>query len=268
MTRLYATAEIGFLSATGVAPLAVDIEDGRSAPDAFSWQTNGFELRRLPSAVTDWNDATQHTGIHADEVTAFATAETGCDAVLFYPPLLRSPKAAQESADYAPIPTAHSDYTEDYGPMLGDTGHPYHALISPSMIRAGVDPGRIRDCRRILTLQLWRNLGPALMADPLCVADARTVPRDKLVPLRVETYGGHEAQFDAFGVLPADDDAPYRWVTFPEMQPDEVLLFRAFDSDRVAAQRPFWTPHCAFPDPRGAGTPRSSIEMRAICLFW
>ena len=119
-----------------------------------------------------------------------------------------------------------------------------------------------------MTLQLGRNVGPALMDYPLAFCDARTVHRAQLIPLRVETYGGVETQFDAFGLVKTMGADHNRWYVFPEMQPDEVVVFRSFDSECVASGQPFWTPHSAFRDPHSQGVARSSIEMRAICLFW
>ena len=54
------------------------------------------------------------------------------------------------------------------------------------------------------------------------------------------------------------------------MTSQEVVIFRAYDSDRVAAGGPFWTPHTAFLDPTVGpdAPPRISVEMRAICLFF
>jgi hypothetical protein len=53
------------------------------------------------------------------------------------------------------------------------------------------------------------------------------------------------------------------------MRPDEVVVFRTFDSDRVSRGETFWTPHSAFSDPTVAPRQpsRRSIELRATCLF-
>jgi hypothetical protein len=126
----------------------------------------------------------------------------------------------------------------------------------------------VEKARRILTLQFWRNIGPAVMDYPLCFCDSRSVTRDELSPILVAEYGGLTTQFEAFAVNPPKNDA-HKWYTFPAMKPDEVVVFRAFDSDRVTSGKPFWTPHSAFLDPTApAPAPaRESIEMRAICLF-
>jgi hypothetical protein len=50
------------------------------------------------------------------------------------------------------------------------------------------------------------------------------------------------------------------------MQPDEVLVFKLFDSDRSRVQ---WTGHTAFDDPSAApdAAPRESIEIRTISFL-
>ncbi len=231
-------------------------------------EINYLNPKSGPEAVTDWNDRDAIESWHYDEVRDWAVQSTGCDAVLFFPGLQRNPEAAALHPDYAPIEFAHSDYTESYLEMIADPEHPYHRVLQPSMVRAGVNSEQMQSLQRVLTLQLWRNTGPALMDHPMAFCDARSVARDQLTPLRVERYGGVETQFDAFALLNTAALAHNRWYTFPEMSFDEVVVFRAFDSDCVASGAPFWTPHTAFRDPHSTGVPRRSIEMRAVCLFW
>jgi len=249
-------------------PIEVDVFDARRSERMFSWQDNGFELQTLPSMVADWSDSDLIEAIHQEEITTWAKQTTGCDAVLFFPAVLRNPQAEVESDDYAPIQLAHSDYTEDYDGMVKDSAHPYHRVLSPSMQRAGISSDRLAQCARVLTLQLWRNTGEQLIDYPIAFCDSGSVPREQLVAVRVEQYGGVETQFDAFGLLPPAPEVNNRWYTFPDLVTDEVVVFRAFDSDRVAPKLPFWTPHTAFRDEKEGASPRHSVEMRAICLFW
>jgi hypothetical protein len=55
----------------------------------------------------------------------------------------------------------------------------------------------------------------------------------------------------------------------PELTVDEVVAFRTYDTELVAAGETWFTPHSAFPDPAVApGQPaRFSIELRVMCLF-
>lgn len=251
------------------APVAfeMDILDGRGA-ELEGWEACGFELMAFPSSVRDWHDLAEVEAKHYDEVTRFCRALTGCSHVIFYPPLLRSPEAAAVNSDLAPIEFVHSDYTESYRAMIGNDEHPYHRILEPSMARAGVTANMIRSASRVLTLQLWRNIGEPEMDRPLCFCDCRTVARTELTPIRVAEYGGLRTEFDAFAVRPRGHEQ-HLWYTFPNMTVDEAVVFRAFDSLCVDQGRPFWSPHTSFRDPNRSAdaSARRSVEMRAICIF-
>ena len=264
----YCNSNLHHWSSSGPTPLAVKIRNARESNRTFSVWNNGFECVNIPSRVNNWNDAQDIEKNHYAEIKDWATAFTGCDEVLFFPAIIRNPAAAQKSSDYAPIEFAHSDYTEQYGDMIRDREHPYHSVLQPSMSRAGLSADRLFEAQRVLTLQLWRSTGPRLMDHPLALCDATTVPRSQLSTFRVESYGGVETQFDSLVMSLPSADQENHWYCYPEMEEDEVLLFRAFDSDCVATGSPFWTPHTAFRDPHSSNVPRSSVEMRAICIFF
>jgi len=264
---IYCNTALHHLSSEGASPIAVDIYDARQSKRQFSVWNNGFERVSLPSNVTDWTDKKSIEETHYTEISDWAREFTGCDKVLFFPAIVRSPATAKTSSDYAPIELVHSDYTEEYGDMIKDTTHPYHAILQPSMERASLSAERLSEAKRVLTLQLWRNVGPKLMDYPLAVCDATTVPRNQLTSFRVESYGGVKAQFDSLIMSPPATNEKNTWYCYPEMSIDEVLVFRAFDSERVATGQPFWTPHSAFRDPHSSKVPRSSVEMRAICIY-
>lgn len=154
--------------------------------------------------------------------------------------------------------------------MFEDPHHPYLDGLSDSLAPAGLKRTDLPDARRILTLQLWRNIGPTRPDKPLALCDCRTVDRHEFEEYFIETYAGVRSEFHSLLLHAPKDEDRRRWFTFPDLQPDEVLLFRAFDSDRVEAGQPFWTPHTAFVDPAaGPDAPgRVSVELRAICLFF
>ena len=251
------------------APVAVEVDilDGRTAK-LPGWETCGFELLDAPSRVVDWQDSTAVEARHFDEVTELCRRLTSCSHVIFYPPLLRSPEGAVTHPDLAPIELVHSDYTESYRTMIENPAHPYHRILEPSMARAGITAETISAASRVLTLQLWRNIGEPDMDHPMCFCDCRTVPRDQLTPIHVARYGGLRTEFDAFADAPPRHHE-HKWYTFPGMTADEVVLFRAFDSQCIVRGQPFWTPHTSFRDPRqpADAPPRRSLETRAICLF-
>ncbi len=252
--------------AQALVPRTEPILDARAQP-SDGWEASGFERIDHRSEVRDWKRV-EGDPTHDAEIEALARRFLDCDAVLFYPPLLRSPERARTTADLAPVQLVHSDYTEGYRAMLEDDAHPYRAILAPSLERAGLTGEDIRRAKRIVTLQFWRNVGPIEMSHPLALCDARSVPRNALTPIPVPSYAGVRTEFESFAVAPPADGQRYRWCTFPRLRADELLVFRAYDSARAEHGEPFWTPHTAFADPTvPEGAPlRESVESRAICL--
>ena len=175
---------------------------------------------------------------------------------------------AETVADYAPIHFVHSDFTEDYGRMIGDPERTYQTFLGPLLASEGLPEDCVRTASRRLVLQFWRNIGPERADAPLAICDATTVPERDLERSWVESYGGGSFGFETFGVRGDHADA-HCWYTFPGMTRDETLLFRTYDSALAERGEAFWTPHSAFLDPAIApGTARrASVEMRVLCLW-
>ena len=59
----------------------------------------------------------------------------------------------------------------------------------------------------------------------------------------------------------------HRWVYFPDMERDELLFLKVYDS--MTDGRARFAPHTAFEDPTGPHVPlpRESIETRSLLLF-
>lgn len=262
-------ADIRHATSAGEVVVRTPIHDGRTAAD-LTWREHGFELRLVPSAVCDWADPAHVAAVYQPEVEALVTAEVGCDLVLFYPALVRSAERGALDPDLGPIQTAHTDYSEQYESMFRSPDHPYLVGLERSLTSAGVGPADLGDASRILTLQLWRNLGHPQPDRPLALCDCRTVARTEFEPYFITSYAGVRADFESLLLQPPVGEDRRAWYTFPELGADEVLLFRAFDSDRVRSGQPFWTPHTAFRDPTaGPDAPgRVSVEIRAICFFF
>ncbi|MGZ9272977.1 MAG: CmcJ/NvfI family oxidoreductase, partial [Candidatus Binatia bacterium] len=57
------------------------------------------------------------------------------------------------------------------------------------------------------------------------------------------------------------------WFYFPNMQTDEAIVFKCYDSMKDGRAR--WSAHAAFDDPNSPGNApaRESIEMRTLAFF-
>jgi hypothetical protein len=242
------------LNYAGAGPTEVVIRDGRRAEpgELPGWEECGFELVHHEPGVTDWADEAQLLA-HHEEMAALAKAMTGADEAVVSGHIKRGPEQAAQHKDLGPISFVHSDFADSYR----------HNVEEATPRASGAE--------RLVILQFWRNLGPAKMDLPLAFCDARTVPRDETQPIPVSNYAGGGGHFEALAVVARPGAVTrHRWYTSPELERDEVVAFRTYDSDRVEDGRPYWTPHSAFRDPDvELGRPsRTSIELRASCLFF
>lgn len=263
----YCRAALNYVGDDGFKPVDTRIRNARTAKVGLA--TTGFELRELESGVGDWSDADEVADVHHGEVTKMMIDDLACDAVIFYPAIVRSPQQeAAHGKDHGPIDMVHSDYTERYQAMLRTPGHPYISILKPSMNVAGITSADLANATRVVTLQLWRNVGPESPDRPLALCDTRSVTRDELTGHLVEEYAGVNAQFESFLVKAPREPKQHKWFTFPAMQPDEVVVFRTYDSELAEQGKSFWTPHTSFADPTvDDAPPRESVELRALGLF-
>ena len=269
----YCRASMNYSVAGGGAPATVPVEvaihDGRIDAASRPFEDCGFELREHSLPVDPGWSAREFGDRHGRALAELAQAVSGCDRTVVYPAIVRSPRTAADVADYAPITFVHSDYTDDYRPMLESPDRPYGAYVGPLLTEAGLTPQDVVRADRVMMLQFWRNLGAALPDYPLAFCDARSVGRAELLPFVVPEYGGARLDFETFGVRAPQDPSTHDWYTFPRLAADEVVMFRTYDSRCVAEERPFWTPHSAFRDPHAGpeAAPRASVEIRVLCVF-
>jgi len=248
-------------------PLEVEIRDGRS--DALpGWRDCGFERLDHRPAVTDWTDDDEIAAVHYPEVEALARSITGFEHALVADHVKRNAEEAKRKREQHPVRLVHSDFADDYGDIVRKNYRDVHGRGAAALARAGLTSDDVATARRIVMLQLWRNLGAPKMDLPVAWCDARTVTRDEMVPFR---YTGYVAGADAFNAVairePSDPDR-HHWYTFPELRVDEVVAFRTYDTDMIPAGTTYFTPHSAFEDPdvKPGHPSRFSIELRLVCL--
>lgn len=133
------------------------------------------------------------------------------------------------------------------------------------MVGAFVDGIDLTAYSRYALYNMWRAVSEPPQDFPLAVCDARTVtPQDEVTvtAITVEKDTG-EITHDTTGYL---YNPAHRWYYYRDMTPEEVLVFKAHDTDR---RRSIRVPHSAFTDPTcPAGVPtRASVEMRGLALF-
>jgi hypothetical protein len=225
----------------------VTIESGRGLD--LSLDGNGFVLVRHPTAMRDFFDAAELKRVYYPEMERLVREASGAKRALMFDHTLRSGDEGEREARLIrePVLNAHNDYTEWSGPQRLRDVLPDEA------------EGLMK--KRFAIIQVWRAINQPIRANPLALADARSVaPADLLVSER--RYPDRVGQTYRLKYSPA-----HRWLYFPELARDEAIVFKVFDSATDGRAR--FTPHTAFVDPAtpAGAPPRQSIEARLLAFF-
>ena len=249
-------------------PVDVDIRDGR-ASELPGWTTCGFELVDPASTVADWTDDDEIAAVHYGEAEALARAVTGCDAALVSDHVRRAAAVTGRKREQDPVRLVHSDFAANYEDVVRFSYRDVSGRGAATLKRTGMTTEQIERARRVVMLQVWRNVGPTKPDLPVTWCDARTVTPADSRPFLYTGYVAGGRSFDALAIVAPGDASQHHWYAFAEMSADEAVVFRTYDSDLVAANETWFTPHTAFRDPDvELGEPaRLSVELRVMCLF-
>jgi hypothetical protein len=229
------------------------IADARRSASALSLELNGFQLLDSPSALADFHDDRKVRDIYYPELEALAARLMGGGRAVVFDHLFRQRDAARPTSSFgrdgagphvAPVGRVHNDYTELSGRRRLELVLPDAPPDAPFAI-----------------LNFWRPVHHPVVDTPLAVCDTRSfAPRDWVEGDIVYPQRTGEIYLARYS-------AAHRWYYYPAMRPDEVLVFKTYDSrlDRPARM----TPHCAFDDPAAPpdAPPRRSIEARCLVLL-
>ena len=228
----------------------VAIEDMRPHVGKLSVERNGFVLLKEPTAVTDFYNAAQVRSTYYTEIDALVKRILGAEKVLVFGEVARS-DSESTGEGRRPAYGAHVDY--------GDT-----TVRRFAEEILGKDAAAPWLCRRFVLMNLWRPIRPVYRT-PLALCDASSVRESDLNDSEIRGGLNDPSRPSLFG-FNLSYNAGHRWYYAPRMQPDEILAFKLFDSDRSRVQ---WTGHTAFDDPGAPADapPRESIEVRTISFM-
>lgn len=227
----------------------VAVRDGRSLADRFSLDREGFEFVQHGTGVRDFFDPDQLEAVYYPEVEMLVKQVTGASRVLIFDHTLRSgdEEMRERLQIREPVNAMHNDYTECSAPqrvrdLLPDEAD---ALLQ----------GRFQ------IVQVWRPINVPAQRSPLAICDASTIADDDLILTELH-YEDRVGEIYHLGYNPA-----HRWFYFPDMRPDEALVFKVYDSVKDGRAR--YTAHGAFVHPSAPVTapPRQSIEVRTMTFF-
>jgi hypothetical protein len=230
----------------------VTVHDGRQDQLSSSLDVEGFKLVRHATAVEDFYDDAQIESPYHDEVKALLAETTGASRIEIFDDTRRSASVERqrEKKIREPADIVHNDYTARSG-------------VKRLRDHFADDPGEADRLLqgRFAIVNVWRSIAGPIQNHPLVLCDAASMKPEDLVSVerRAEERIG-ELQVALF-------DEGQRWYYFPEMQMDEALLFKTFDSETDGRTR--FTIHSSFEDPDAPvdAPPRESIETRCLVFF-
>jgi hypothetical protein len=227
----------------------VAVRNGRLLVDRLSLDEQGFVFVEHKTRVMDFFDPTQLESVYYPEVEQLIKDKSGASRVVIFDHTLRSGDEAEreEKLIREPVLSAHNDYTEWSGP------HRVRELLP--------DEADALLARRFAIIQVWRAINQPIQANPLAIADGKSIAMDDLI-VAERRYPHRVGQTYRLKYSPK-----HRWFYFPEMRRDEALVFKVYDSEKDGRAR--FTPHTSFADPTSPpnAPARQSIEVRALAVF-
>ncbi len=232
---------------------AVPVLDARIAiPDA-SLEREGFVLINQVSAVSDFYADKQVEEIYLPEIKALIRQQL--DNALHVEIFDYTRRTSEESLrrerklrEAAAI--VHNDYSSCSGIRTRDE---YFERDTEATNTLGDKPFSI--------INVWRSINGVVQQKPLTVCDASSVASEDLIAVTRQAKN-HTGELQLAVYNPAQ-----RWYYYPQMQMDEALVFKTFDSRTDGRTR--FLLHSAFDLPGATElTPvRESIEARCLVFF-
>ena len=230
-------------------PHDVVIRDMRPIAEDLALDRNGFVLVNRQSPLTTYDDPDEVQRVYVPAVMDLVAEVAEADKVIAFGTMIRT-DAKNTAQHNLPAYGAHVDY--------GD-----YTVRQFATEVLGEEEASEWLAGRYMLINVWRPITVVHRA-PFAVCDASTVAKTDLCDSEVRGGLGDASRPTLYGHAISFNENQ-RWYYAPQMRPEEVLLFRLFDSDPSAVQ---WTAHSAFAHPETApdAPPRQSIELRTIAF--
>jgi len=230
---------------TGLDSRAVVIHDARGKEDDLGLDVSGFQFINYPSAEKDFTDEEKIKTEYYAEVEEILKKHAGAKRVFIFNHVIRrSLNDQQVPPAHGPLKRVHVDQTFTSAAERVE----YHLLDEADRLLKG----------RYRIINVWRPIANPVAHEPLALADYRSVdPENDLVSIRIILPDREGSMFDV------KYNPGHRWYYLSDQTPDEVILFKSFESNADKARL---TAHAAFDDNTSPpdAPQRQSIEVRAL----
>jgi hypothetical protein len=226
---------------------------------------HGFVLLKAPTSVDDWGDADQVAQRYLPEIETIIRER-------LYPRramIIRQPPNVMRRGEGTATPQYGLGVHSDHGTTADDFQRNVEAFTSPEMgaqWRAGFERDEVEE---FVALDFWRttNMSGPLKHMPLALCDPTSIDDADIIPTALEGIapGGALTYHVSLAY-----NASQRWYYYPDMTPDEVLVFKLFQLSKNDQSQPYRACfHTAFEDPTtpADAPPRQSCEHRVSVLL-
>jgi hypothetical protein len=243
----------------------VTIRDVRPHLQSMSMEKTGFTFVKHRSAVAEdpalfeGNLKERHfgaAGLSAEyeaELCSVVEKLTGAREV--FPRLgglvIRTSMRAEKKGWAPPAEFVHLDFAPQAMPMWLD-------------MTLKAQGRELQPFRRMVLFQAWRTVSPGPQDSTLAICDGSSVPPGDglIIDSMIGTSGAPGTRWDARMCRYRDS---HRWYYMSDMEPDDLILFKGFDSDVPDVMNAM---HSAFKNPLGQnGVPRRSLEARIVAIY-
>ena len=239
------------LNPPGTDSHEVDILDAWPIRNELSTDKQGFEHHHFSASFQQFDDDEAVKSTFYAQVVEFVKAHSGARRVAVFDHTIRKRLPAdlsrQTVVQRPAVMLVHSDYTVKSGPqrvrdIMNDEAED---LLS----------------RRVAFYNVWKPLSKPVEELPLAMCDATTHAPDDMLLMQLK-YRERTGEIYVMRHAPT-----HRWYYFPNMQADQALLLKTYDS--AADGRARFMGHTAFEDPTTApnAQKRESIEVRTMAFF-
>ena len=230
-------------------PHSVLIRNARLA-EQLSLDREGFQMVHHETAVQDFYDRAEVREIYYSEIEQLLKEATGAEKVIVFDHQVRNiqlyRRGEKQARDYAS--TVHNDYTAKSGPRRVRDHLPS-------------EEAEQRLQHRFAEINVWRPIRGPIESSPLALCDALSIESKDFIPANL-VYRDKVGEVYRFTYNPK-----HRWFYFPQLERNEAILLKCYDSKEDGRAR--FSAHTAFDDPTSGpdAPPRESIEVRAL-VFW
>jgi hypothetical protein len=229
----------------------ITIHDGRPTADQLDMEVQGYEFLKSDTAVTDFTDSDQVKEIYYPELEKLLLDTTGAEKVVIFDHTIRigDPEKREALGVRDPVRSAHNDFTDRSAPQR----------VRDLLPEAEANE---RLGRRYTSVNVWRPLTGPVKTDPIAICAWDSIDDKNMIPSE-RVYNNRVG-----GILNLSYNPEQKWTYFPDMERDEVILLKCFDSELDGRAR--WTAHAAFEDPNGPDPSlpaRESIEVRTLIFY-